>query len=83
VTVVTPILKVVPEVSVLVTVYALQLSVTVGVNHVTTTAVSDIVFEILSGQLTKTGAVVSGKHGLITVTVKEHVAVLFFASVAV
>jgi hypothetical protein len=83
VTVVMPSLNLVPDVSLLTIENALQSSVTVGVNHETTTTVSVIVLKILSGQFTKTGATVSGTHGFMTVTVNEHVALLFFASVAV
>jgi hypothetical protein len=73
----------VPDESVLDTEGVLQLSVAVGAAQMTITDVSEIVFEIFTGQFTKTGFTVSAKHGLITVTVKEHVPVLFFASVAV
>jgi hypothetical protein len=73
----------VPDASVLVTEGVLQLSVAVGATQVTMTEVSEIAFEILAGQFAKTGFTTSAAHGLITVTVNEHVDLLFFASVAV
>jgi hypothetical protein len=76
-------LNLVPDVSVLVTEGVPQLSVAVGAVHVTMADVSDIVLEILAGQAVKTGFIVSLAHGFMIVTVKEQVALLFLASVAV
>jgi hypothetical protein len=82
-TVVTPIENVAPELWVLVTEGVVQLSVTVGAVHVAVEEVVVTVFSMFAGQFAKTGFVVSVKHGFVTVTVKEQVALLFFASVAV
>jgi hypothetical protein len=60
-----------------------QLSVAVGGVQVTIVTVSVIVLEIFAGQADKTGLVVSVAQGFMTVTVKEQVAVLLLASVAV
>jgi hypothetical protein len=60
-----------------------QLSVAVGGVQVAIADVSDVVKDTLVGQVDKTGFVVSVAHGFITVTVKEHVALLFLTSVAV
>jgi hypothetical protein len=62
---------------------SVQLSVAVGSVHVAIDDVVAVVFTIFAGQLAITGFVVSVKHGFVTVTVKEQVALLFFASVAV
>ena len=70
----------------LVTEGVLQLSVAVGIVQMTVAAASaesNVATEILLGQLVKTGFIVSIAHGLVTVMVKEHVALLFLASVAV
>jgi hypothetical protein len=68
---------------VLVTVGVPQLSVAVGAVHVVVAVVPDVVKEIFAGQADKTGLVVSVAQGFMTVTVKEQVDLLFFASVAV
>jgi hypothetical protein len=68
---------------VLVSVGVPQLSVAVGAVQVSITAVSGVVLAILVGQFVKTGFVVSVAQGFVTVTVKEQVALLFLASVAV
>jgi phosphoglycerate dehydrogenase-like enzyme len=60
-----------------------QLSVAVGGVQVAIADVSVVVKDIFIGQADKTGFVVSVEHGFMTVMVKEHVALLFFASVAV
>jgi hypothetical protein len=60
-----------------------QLSSADGALQVIATAVSGIVLTMLSGQLYKTGLMVSLKHGFDTVTLKVHVATLFLASLAV
>jgi hypothetical protein len=83
VTVVKPILKFVPDVSVVDTEGVLQLSVAVGAVHMTITVVSEIVFDTFAGQAVKMGLMVSVAHGFVTVTVKEQVALLFLSSVAV
>jgi hypothetical protein len=59
------------------------LSVAVGGVQVAIADVSAVVKDTFVGQADKTGFVVSLEHGFMTVTVKEHVAVLFLASVAV
>jgi hypothetical protein len=77
---VTPLVKVLPELLLLVNVPPLQLSVKVGAIQLTT-ASQDEAFAftvMLEGQPVITGAVLST-----TVTVKEHVAVFPAASVAV
>jgi hypothetical protein len=83
VTVETPILNLVPDVSGLITEGVLQLSVAVGGVQVAVAAVSGVVFAILAGQFAKTGFIVSIEQGFVTVTLKAHVDLLFFASVAV
>jgi hypothetical protein len=84
VTVVTPIGNAALGACVLVIVGALvQLSVAVGAVHVAVAVVPVVVKEIFTGQALNTGAVVSDRHGLVTVTVKRHVTLLFLASVAV
>jgi hypothetical protein len=84
VTVVTPIGNAALGACVLVMVGVLvQLSVAVGAVQVAVAVVPVVVKDIFAGQALNTGAVVSDKHGLVTVTVKRHVALLFLASVAV
>jgi hypothetical protein len=83
VTVVKPILKFVPDVSVVDTEGVLQLSVAVGGVQVTMTTVSEIVFDTFAGQGVKMGLMVSVVHGFVMVTVKEQVALFFLSSVAV
>jgi hypothetical protein len=82
-TVVTPILNASPEVYVLDTEGVPQLSVAVGAVQVAIAAVSDVVLAIFAGQVVKIGFTVSVAHGFVTVIVKEQVALLFLASVAV
>ena len=60
-----------------------QLSTAVGAFQVIATDVSGIVFVIETGQLYKTGLMVSLKHGFDTVTLNVQSAVLPFASFAV
>jgi hypothetical protein len=60
-----------------------QLSVAVGGVQVAIADVSVVVKDMFVGQADKTGFVVSVAHGFITVTVKEHVDLLVFKSVAV
>jgi putative transposon-encoded protein len=83
ITVVTPIGNAAPELWVLVTEGVLQLSVAVSNAHVAMAVVPVVVKAIFVGQLAKTGGMVSLAHGFVTVTVNEHVFLLFFASVAV
>jgi hypothetical protein len=59
------------------------LSVAVGGVQVAIAIVSAVVKDTFVGQADKTGFVVSVAHGLITVTVKEHVLELLLPSVAV
>jgi hypothetical protein len=60
-----------------------QLSVAVGGVQVAIADVSVVVKDTFVGQADKTGFTVSVAHRFITVMVKEQVAVLFLASVAV
>jgi hypothetical protein len=83
VTVVTPTLKQVPDVFDAEIVGVPQLSVTVGAVHDAFAQESAVLRTIFAGQFRITGFVTSDKHGFVTVTLKEHVPTLLFASFAV
>jgi hypothetical protein len=62
---------------------SLQLSIATGITQVVFTQESKLVKTTLVGQKAKRGLMVSFAQGLVTVTVKEQVAVLFLVSLAV
>jgi hypothetical protein len=65
-----------------VTLASLQLSVATGITQVALAQVSELVKTILVGQNGKRGFMVSFAQGLVIVTVKAHVDVLFLLSFA-
>ena len=85
-TAVVPVGKDAPVLNVLDTEGVLQLSVTVGVAQFTIAVAVVVVTVMLAGQVVKTGLTVSLEQGVMmrfTVTVNEHVLLLFFESEAV